>query len=87
MGLLKNLSLLFSDSVLNRMTELEQRQSLLEEYTEQRLDSMKVFHARVVKRDRDAAAPANDRRQPNGQTHPMLQKLLERRARRHGAPQ
>lgn len=90
MGLLKNLSLLFSDSLISRMSELETRQDLLEEHVEGRLDSMKQYHARVVKRDRDEAAASRggDRRPANGSgTPPMseaVRKLLERRQRRGG---
>lgn len=80
MGLLKNLSLLFSDSLLNRMSELENRQDLLEEHTAARLDSMKAYSARVVKRERDAARL--DQAPSNGSVSPAVQKLLERRSRR-----
>lgn len=89
MGLLKNLSLLFSDSLLNRMSELENRQDLLEEHTAARLDSMKAYSARVVKRERDArrtgAPQSDDLPSGNGRVSPAVMKLLERRQRRHGA--
>lgn len=80
MGLFRNLSLLFSDSLLNRMSELENRQDLLEEHTAARLDSMKAYSARVVKRERDAARL--DQGPANGSVPPAVQKLLERRSRR-----
>jgi hypothetical protein len=56
MGLLKNLSLLFNDDLITRMLNLERRQELLEDYTDQKLDSMKSYSARVLKRERDAGA-------------------------------
>jgi len=90
MGLLKNLRLLFSDSLISRMAEVENRQDLLEEHVEGRLDSMKQYHARVVKRERDveAGSRTNDRKAPRGEptpaVNPAVQRLLERRARRGG---
>lgn len=91
MGLVKNFRLLFSDSLLARMTELESRQDLLEEHTAARLDSMKAYSARVVKRERDAAragrSPEDGGPGTFGQAKPSpaVLRLLERRKRRHGA--
>jgi len=88
MGLLKNLRLLTSDSLLDRMTELERRQELLEDYTDQKLDSMRVYSLRVGKRERDLArAPrTHDRQEANGVATPEAQdprvaRLLARRGR------
>jgi len=89
-GLLKNLRILLSENVLSRMTELENRQDLLEEHTAARLDSMKAYSARVIKRERDERG-----RSRNGDSSPAgslgtpvlseaAQRLYARRAGRHG---
>lgn len=93
MGLFKNLRLLFSEPLHLRMLELERRQELLEDYTDQKLDSMKSYSGRVLKRERDEAARAprtNERQEVNGvaspeSTNPRVARLLARRARRMGA--
>lgn len=87
MGLIQNLKLLFSPSLLSRMTELETAQDLLEEWVEGRLDSMKQYSARVAKRDRDRARQGDDREDSNGSTPPLhpnprIAALLRRRAAR-----
>lgn len=87
MGLLKNIRLLFSDSLLERMLSLERRQELLEDYTDQKLDSMKAYSGRVLKRERDEAARStrtNDRQEVNSGAPPdtKLDRLLARRSRR-----
>jgi len=81
-GLLKNLHLLLGESLLTRMTELERRQELLEDYTEQKLDSMRAYSARVGKRRRDAAERvATD---VPSEVDPRVASILRRRARRNG---
>ena len=91
MGLFQNLRLLTGESLLTRMTELERRQELLEDYTDQKLDSMRVYSARVGKRERDRVGSprTNDREGGNGavplaSTSPRVAALLARRARRLG---
>jgi len=92
MGLVRNLKLLFSDSLLHRMSELEDAQDLLEEHVAGRLDSMKQYSARVAKRDRDArrGAVTNDQGGSNGletgHINPRVAALVARRARRMGHP-
>jgi len=93
-GLLKNLRILAGESILTRMLELERRQELLEDYTDQKLDSMRQYSARVNKRDRDQAERVarprtHDREVVNGVAAPQpegsrLARLLARRARRSG---
>lgn len=91
MGLFRNLSLLFNDSLLDRMTALERRQELLEDYTDQKLDSMKVYHARVGKRERDEKRRGSSEGQENGvvdestamgRESPRVALIRARRARR-----
>jgi len=89
MGLVKNLRLLFDDDLLTRMRSLEHRQELLEDYTDQKLDSMKAYSARVNKRDRDAVGRSqpNDLGGVNGLVaaptgNPRVDRILARRARR-----
>ena len=92
MGLFKNLRLLFSEPLHLRMLELERRQELLEDYTDQKLDSMKSYSARVLKRERDAAPSPriNDREVPHGVEPPSglsarAAALVARRASRLGS--
>lgn len=88
MGLLKNFALLFNDDLLTRMTQLERRQELLEDYTDQKLDSMKAYSARVNKRERDAVgrSETNDQGAVNGMvpasSNPRVARILARRHRR-----
>lgn len=82
MGLLKNLSILFGESLVTRMVELERRQELLEDYTEQKLDSMRAYSARVGKRRRDAAE--REESDAPTQVDPRVDRILRRRARRNG---
>jgi hypothetical protein len=73
------------------MTQLERRQELLEDYTDQKLDSMKAYSARVLKRERDAAGSlrTHDREEVNGAAtpqseNPRVARILARRAGRSG---
>jgi len=79
-------------SIELRMRELERRQELLEDYTDQKLDSMKAYSARVLKRERDAdrSPRTNDREVNNGvaPTESLSARaaaLVARRARRVGS--
>ena len=92
MGLFKNLRLLFNEPLHLRMLELERRQELLEDYTDQKLDSMKSYSARVLKRERDAAPSPriSDREVVNGvatptNLSPRAAALVARRAARMGS--
>ena|SRR5882672_5810685 len=94
-GLISNLRLLFSPSLLERMLSLERRQELLEDYTDQKLDSMKSYSLRVGKRERDEAARGPRKREPEevngvastGYQSPRVAALVARRARRVGSRQ
>lgn len=93
MGLFKNLRLLTAYNLVERMVELERRQELLEDFTDQKLDSMKRYSARVGKRDRDElargsrtheleAANAGGPNVSTGNVSPRVARLMARRARR-----
>lgn len=79
------------DDLILRMRALEQRQEMLEDYTDQKLDSMKAYSARLGKRERDAArGPRSDENgEGNGNgpaqgQNPLVARALARRARRSG---
>jgi len=79
-------------SIDMRIRELERRQELLEDYTDQKLDSMKAYSARVLKRERDAerSPRTNDREVVNGvgsppNLSPRVAALVARRAARLGS--
>lgn len=80
-----------NNDLLERITRLERRQELLEDYTDQKLDMMRSYSARVEKRSRDAArSPRTQSEDPgNGmatpESNPRVARLLARRAARVGA--
>jgi len=84
MGLFKNLRLLFNDDLLTRMLSLERRQELLEDYTDQKLDSMKSYSARVLKRERDARTNDQGQEEIPALVNPRAARLAAKRALRGG---
>lgn len=90
MDLLKPFRRLPDTSIELRMRELERRQELLEDYTDQKLDSMKAYSSRILKRERDEATRGPrkpDLQEVNGVASPGIESprvaaLVARRARR-----
>jgi hypothetical protein len=79
-GLLRNLWTLLSDNIPTRMTELERRQTLHEEYVGGMLDSMRTYAARVVKRKERATREEDNGAPP--ESNPAVARLLRRRGGR-----